>query len=156
MGIISTQRLTRASPGVPPSRREPQRRRAHMTPRHSQTRSLLCKMHDNTLGAMSPPLMLLLLLLLPVLIKLGNPLSRQKRGAPRFIIKEEGDAAANTAPVNETHNPVLQDVEISITWQSAPTPTPHPTVEGWYSGTPPPLPTPPPCFSLVLQSGGAV
>lgn len=95
-----------------------------MTSRHIQTRSLLCKMHDKTLGAMLPLLMLLLLLFLPVLIKLGNPLSRQKRGAPRFIIKEERDTAANIAPVNEKYNGVLQDVEISITWQSAPTPTP--------------------------------
>lgn len=78
-------------------------------------------MHDKTLGAMLPLLMLLLLLFLPVLIKLGNPLSRQKRGAPRFIIKEERDTAANIAPVNEKYNGVLQDVEISITWQSAPT-----------------------------------
>lgn len=105
-------------------------------------------MHDKTLGAMLPLLMLLLLLFLPVLIKLGNPLSRQKRGAPRFIIKEERDAAANIAPVNEKYNRVLQDVEISITWQSPP---PTPCEEGDTTDPPPPA-----CFSLVLQSGGAV
>lgn len=105
-------------------------------------------MHDKTLGAMLPLLMLLLLLFLPVLIKLGNPLSRQKRGAPRFIIKEERDTAANIAPVNEKYNGVLQDVEISITWQSAPTP---PSRKKGDTDPPPPA-----CFSLVLQSGGAV
>lgn len=104
-------------------------------------------MHDKTLGAMLPLLMLLLLLFLPVLIKLGNPLSRQKRGAPRFIIKEERDTAANIAPVNEKYNGVLQDVEISITWQSVP------PKRREVQRTPPP---PPACFSLVLQSGGAV
>lgn len=55
-----------------------------------------------------------------MLIKLGNPLSRQKRGARCFIIKEERDTAANTVPVNEKHRRVLQDLEISITWQRPP------------------------------------
>lgn len=109
--------------GVAPRWRNRNTSAAHMTSRHIQTRWLLCKMHDKTLGATLPLLMLLLLLFLPVLIKLGNPLSRQKRGAPRFIIKEERDTAANIAPVNEKYNGVLQDLEISITWQGA-TPPP--------------------------------
>lgn len=123
-----------------------------MTSRHIQMHSLLCKMHDKTLGAMLPLLMLLLLLFLPVLIKLGNPLSRQKRGAPWFIIKEEKDTAANIAPVNEKYSGVLQDVEISITWQSAPLLLPS-FVWRVIQQTPP---SPPACISLVLQSGGAV
>lgn len=71
---------------------------------------------------MLPLLMLLLLLFLPALIKLGNPLSRQKRGERCFIIKEERDTPANIAPVNEKYSRVLQDLEISITWQSSPPP----------------------------------
>lgn len=76
--------------------------------------------YDKTLEAMLPLLMLLLLLFLPALIKLGNPLSRQKRGERCFIIKEERDTPANIVPVNEKYSGVLQDVEISITWQSSP------------------------------------
>lgn len=78
--------------------------------------------YDKTLEAMLPLLMLLLLLFLPVLIKLGNPLSRQKRGERCFIIKEERDTLANIALVNEKYSRVLQDLEISITWQSSPPP----------------------------------
>lgn len=83
--------------------------------------------YDKTLEAMLPLLMLLLLLFLPALIKLGNPLSRQKRGERCFIIKEERDTPANIAPVNEKYSRVLQDLEISITWQSSrPLPSPPP------------------------------
>jgi len=85
--------------------------------------------YDKTLEAMIPLLMLLLLLFLPVLIKLGNPLSRQKRGERCFIIKEERDTPANIVPVNEKYSRVLQDLEISITWHSNPPYPPfHPSV----------------------------
>lgn len=83
--------------------------------------------YDKTLEAMLPLLMLLLLLFLPVLIKLGNPLSRQKRGARCFIIKEERDTLTNIAPVNEKYSGVLQDLKISITWHDEPPPI-HPSV----------------------------
>lgn len=69
---------------------------------------------------MLPLLMLLLLSFLPVLIKLGNPLSRQKRGERCFIIKEEGVTPANVAPLNEKYRRVLQDLEISITQHPPP------------------------------------
>lgn len=78
--------------------------------------------YNKTLEAMLPLLMLLLLLFLPALIKLGNPLSRQKRGKGCFIIKEERDTPANIVPVNEKYSRVLQDLEISITWHSSPPP----------------------------------
>lgn len=110
--------------------------------------------YDKTLEAMLPLLMLLLLLFLPVLIKLGNPLSWQKRGERCFIIKEERDTPANVAPVNEKYSRVLQDLEISITWQSIPPPPSQPT--------PPPVrriiqPPPPPsgCSFLVFLAGRA-
>lgn len=75
-----------------------------------------------TLEAMLPLLMLLLLSFLPVLIKLGNPLSRQKRGERCFIIKEEGVTPANVAPLNEKYRRVLQDLEISITQHTSVSP----------------------------------
>lgn len=102
---------------------------------------------------MLPLLMLLLLLFLPVLIKLGNPLSRQKRGERCFIIKEERDTPANVAPVNEKYSRVLQDLEISITWQSnsPPPTTPPPLCEEDNTTAPPPSG----CSFLVFLAGRA-
>lgn len=90
--------------------------------------------YDKTLEAMLPLSMLLLLLFLPVLIKLGNPLSRQKKGARCFIIKEERDTPANVAPVNEKYSGVLQDLKISITWHPL-----HPSARGIIQQPPPHL-----------------
>lgn len=125
--------------------------RAHDFPPRIQPCSLLCRKYDKTLEAMLPLLMLLLLLFLPVLIKLGNPLSRQKRGERCFIIKEERDTPANIAPVNEKYSRVLQDLEISITWQSSNPPPPHPPCEEDNTTAPPPSG----CSFLVFLAGRA-
>lgn len=125
VNVISSAVFLPPNPPLHPHTHKPKHQHTHTHDfSHIQACSLLCKSTDKTLEAMLPLLMLLLLLFLPVLIKLGNPLSRQKRGERCFIIKEERDTPANIAPVNEKYSRVLQDLEISITWQSIPSTPP--------------------------------
>lgn len=137
----------------PPGRKLKRKRsRTWLFPPHPSVFPAMQK-YNKTLEAMLPLLMLLLLLFLPVLIKLGNPLSRQKRGERCFIIKEERDTPANVAPVNEKYSRVLQDLEISITWQSnsPPPTTPPPLCEEDNTTAPPPSG----CSFLVFLAGRA-